>query len=96
MESTTQAQSGGFFQKYPKAIPPFHAILGLVIAGFGFYSKHQILEAEINGGTITLPRFMFPIYDAIGANGVLGIFILIGLYFLYQAVIGWKKLSQNS
>lgn len=95
MENETQARQG-LIQKYPQLTLPVYMIIGAIIIWFGFVMRNDIIDAEINGGTITLPRILFPVYETIGANGILWITILFGIYVFYKGFTEHKKLSRNT
>ncbi|HFI0149697.1 TPA: hypothetical protein ACGO3A_000749 [Streptococcus suis] len=77
----------------PKVQMFFSAILGLVVAVYGFIIRQDLLVWEERGGEKLLPRFIYWIYSLVGATGVALVFLAVSMIFFVNSYRIFKKLK---
>lgn len=84
----------GYLGRFPKVNLIASVIIGIALWCYGFKTYFAILSLEESGGETSMPRFFWWLYDAMGAIGVLGFFILGGIFFFYRAFQAYKDMAK--
>lgn len=86
----------GYLGKFPKANIILSIIFGVLLWCYGIKAYYEILSLEETGGERSMPRFFWWLYDLFGAFGILGFFILAGLFFFYRAFDAYKEVQKQT
>jgi len=71
-------------------------VITLIGFGFAIYRFTQFYGATVPSQMGRLTRIELYIYRALGPWGVIAVFIIMGLYGLYNAIIGMRQLRLQS
>lgn len=90
-----ESAAANYMAKHPRAQIILNILGGVFILVVVWVKRQELVDWDLNGGELYMPRFVYWIYSVGGANAPAILFSLVSLIFFFKAYRIFRGLKQK-